>query len=116
MTTGCPKISHKCIKNSMEKIGKMMEVVRYESRKQELKTRPTYECRCDERLKTKSEKSTRLAYTGATGLLGDDRLRLKIFFRGLTKNSYLNSSFHPIFFILSLSSVFVSTDLTIRMR
>jgi hypothetical protein len=28
-----------------------------ESRKRELKTRPTYECRCDERLKTKDEKS-----------------------------------------------------------
>ena len=38
--------------------------VYYESRKRELKTRPTYECRCDERLKTKSDKSTRLAYTG----------------------------------------------------
>jgi hypothetical protein len=27
-------------------------------------TRPIYECRCDERLKTKSEESTRLTYTG----------------------------------------------------
>jgi hypothetical protein len=36
----------------------------YESRKRELKTKPTYECRYDERLKTKSEKSTRLSYTG----------------------------------------------------
>jgi hypothetical protein len=35
----------------------------YESRKRELKTNPIYECRCDERLKTKSEKSTRLSYT-----------------------------------------------------
>jgi hypothetical protein len=32
--------------------------------KRELKTRPTYECRCDERLKTKAEESTSLAYTG----------------------------------------------------
>ena len=39
-------------------------VVYYESRKRELKTRPIYKCRCDERLKTKSEKSTRLTYTG----------------------------------------------------
>ncbi len=30
----------------------------------ELKTRPIYECRCDERLKTKDEKSTRISYTG----------------------------------------------------
>ena len=27
------------------------------------KTRPIYECRCDERLKTKVEESTRLVYT-----------------------------------------------------
>jgi len=32
--------------------------------KRELKTRPIYDCRCDERLKTKDEESTRLAYTG----------------------------------------------------
>ena len=42
----------------------MTEVVYYESMKRELKTRPIYECRCDERLKTKAEESTRLAYTG----------------------------------------------------
>ncbi len=44
-------------------------VVYYESRKWELKTRPTHECRYDERLKTKSEKSTRLGYTGLIGEL-----------------------------------------------
>ena len=38
--------------------------VYYESINRELKTRPIYECRCDERLKTKAEESTRLAYTG----------------------------------------------------
>ncbi len=32
--------------------------------KRELKRRPTYEYRCDERLKAKAEGSTRLAYTG----------------------------------------------------
>ena len=31
--------------------------------KRKLKTRPLYECRCDERLKTKSEESTLLTYT-----------------------------------------------------
>jgi hypothetical protein len=41
-----------------------ISIVYYESRKRELKTRPMYECRCDERLKTKSEKSTRLEYIG----------------------------------------------------
>ena len=38
-------------------------VVYYESMKRKLKTRPLYECRCDERLKTKFEESTRLACT-----------------------------------------------------
>jgi hypothetical protein len=34
------------------------KLVYYESMKRELKTRPIYECRCDERLKTKDEEST----------------------------------------------------------
>ena len=41
-----------------------MPVVYYESIKQELQIKPIYECRCDERLKTKTEESTRLASTG----------------------------------------------------
>jgi hypothetical protein len=40
-----------------------MEIVCYESIKRELKTRPIYECRCDERLKTKAEESIRLPFT-----------------------------------------------------
>ena len=39
-------------------------VVYYESIKRELKRRLIYEYRCDERLKTKTEESTRLTYTG----------------------------------------------------
>ena len=35
----------------------------------EVKTRPIYECRCDERLKTKAEESTCLVYTGLLGEL-----------------------------------------------
>jgi hypothetical protein len=31
--------------------------------KREIKTRPIFDCRCDERLKTKAEESTRLQYT-----------------------------------------------------
>jgi hypothetical protein len=50
-------------------------VVYYESIKRELKTRPIYECRCDERLKTKGEESTRLAYTGLIGEL--EHLKIK---------------------------------------
>ena len=34
-----------------------------------VKTKLIYECRCDERLKTKVEESTRLAYTGLLGEL-----------------------------------------------
>jgi hypothetical protein len=45
------------------------EPVYYESIKRELKIKPIYECRCDERLKTKAEESTRLAYTGLLGEL-----------------------------------------------
>ena len=44
-------------------------LVYYESIKRELKTRPIYECRCDERLKPKVEESTRLVYTGLFGEL-----------------------------------------------
>ena len=39
-------------------------VVYYESIKRELKRRLIYEYRCDERLKTKNEESTRLTHTG----------------------------------------------------
>jgi hypothetical protein len=46
----------------------------YESRKRDLKTRTIYECRCDERLKTK-EKSTRLTYIGLIGEL--EHLKIK---------------------------------------
>ncbi len=49
--------------------------VYYESIKREVKTRPMYECRCDERLKTKDEKSTRLTYTGFLGEL--EHLKIK---------------------------------------
>ena len=42
-------------------------VVYYESIKREIKTRPIYECRCDERLKTKAEESTHLVYTELSG-------------------------------------------------
>ena len=41
--------------------------VYYESTKRDLKIRPIYECRCDERLKTKAKEFTRLTYTGLFG-------------------------------------------------
>jgi hypothetical protein len=40
------------------------EFVYYESIQREPKIRGIYECRCDERLQTKSKEFTRLAYTG----------------------------------------------------
>ena len=52
-----------------KKQGKEIRVVYCESIKRGLKTRPTYEFRCDERLKTKPEESTRLAYTELLGEL-----------------------------------------------
>ena len=52
----------------------VIRFVYYESIKRELKTRPIYECRCDERLKPKAEESTRLAYTGLFGIRETKRL------------------------------------------
>ena len=39
-------------------------VVYYETRKREPKIRGIYECRCDERLQTRTREFTRLTYTG----------------------------------------------------
>ncbi len=49
--------------NFLEKVG-VFFFVYYESIKREPKIRGIYECRCDERLQTKSKEFTRLAYTG----------------------------------------------------
>jgi hypothetical protein len=49
--------------------------------KQELKRRPIYECRCDERLKDKDEGSARLEYTGLRG--GLEHIRLRLLFKRL---------------------------------
>jgi hypothetical protein len=46
---------------------RVKKIVYYEGIKWDLKRRPIYECRCDERLKTKVEGSTRLSYTGLLG-------------------------------------------------
>jgi len=51
------------------------DIVYYESIKREVKIRPIFECRCDERLKTKVEESTLLV---STGLLGElENLKIK---------------------------------------
>ena len=49
--------------------------VYYETIKWDLKIKSISECRCDERLKTKTEKSTRLTYTGFHGEL--EHLKIK---------------------------------------
>ena len=41
-------------------------------------TRPIYECRYDERLKTKDEKSTRLGYTGLMGELEHPKIKTRL--------------------------------------
>jgi hypothetical protein len=51
------------------RLDNLQYVVYYESMKREVKTRPMYECRWDERLKTKTEESMRLVYTGLLGEL-----------------------------------------------
>jgi hypothetical protein len=45
----------------------LSKVVSHETIKRELIKRLTHECRCDERLKTKIERSTYLTYTGLRG-------------------------------------------------
>jgi hypothetical protein len=50
----------------------------YESRNRELQTRPTYECRCDERLKTEGEKSTLLVYTGLLRELKHTKIKTRL--------------------------------------
>ena len=44
--------------------GIVIIVVYYESLNRELQIKPIYECRCDERLQTKTKEFTRLSYTG----------------------------------------------------
>ena len=51
--------------------------VYYESIKRELKRRLIYEYRCDERLKTKTEESTRLSDTGLVPVVELEHLKTK---------------------------------------
>jgi hypothetical protein len=61
-------------------------VVYCESIKRELKIKPISECRCDERLQTKSEESTCLTYTGLIGELEHrSEWTTLIFFKWLLK-------------------------------
>ena len=52
--------------------------VYYELIKRELKRRLIYEYRCDERLKIKTEESTRLTYTGLLGELENLKIETRL--------------------------------------
>ena len=54
---------------------KEVKLVYYETIKRDPKIKANSECRCDERLKTKVEESTRLLYTGLFGEL--EHLKIK---------------------------------------
>ncbi len=62
----------------------MQVVVYYESIKQDLKRRLTYEYRCDERLKTKNEESTRLADTGLVVELEHQKTKTRLIYEKVT--------------------------------
>ena len=59
-----PKIKTRIINEMFTSVmGEYVKVVYYKSIKRDLKKRLIFDCRCDERLKSKSEGSTRLVYT-----------------------------------------------------
>jgi hypothetical protein len=60
---------------SLSELKREVGVVYYESIQRDLQIKPIYECRCDERLKTKPVESTRLVYTGLFGEL--EHLKIK---------------------------------------
>ena len=55
-----------------------MTRIYYESINRELQIKPMSECRCDERLRTKPEESTRLTYTGLIGELEHLKIRTRL--------------------------------------
>ena len=59
---GSQNLFHKCAERNENNL--RTQNVYYESTKREPKKRGIYQCRCDERLQTKSKEFTRLAYTG----------------------------------------------------
>ncbi len=69
--------SNQCVPQA-ERVGNRTQgrvFVCYDSIKRELKRRLIYECPCVERLKSKTERSTRLGYTGLLGEL--EHLKIK---------------------------------------
>jgi hypothetical protein len=68
-----------------------LRVVYYESIKRELKIKPIYECRCDERLQTK--RFTRLSYTGLVVEL--EHLKIKT---RLTNEKFTNREAESVYY------------------
>jgi hypothetical protein len=66
------------MKRKYETLPKILLLFYDGSRKREVQTKPIYECRSDERLKTKSETSTRLSYTGFLGELEHLKIETRI--------------------------------------
>jgi hypothetical protein len=64
--------------NSKSSSGSSRNVVCYESIKGEIKIKPISECRCDERLNTKVEESTRLTNTGLLGELEHLKIQTRL--------------------------------------
>jgi len=60
--------------------------VYYESIKREIKIRPIYECRCDERLQTKAKEFTHLGYTGLIGGLEHLKIETRLINEKITND------------------------------
>ena len=57
---------------------RVVHVVYYESIQWELQIRGIYECRCDERLQTKTKEFTRLSYTGLVVELEHQKIETRL--------------------------------------
>ncbi len=68
-------MKRKTVKLIRDSRWKSVIVVYYDTIKEELNRRLIYECRCDERLKDKAERSIRLAYTVLCG--AQEHLKIK---------------------------------------
>ena len=60
--------------------------VYYESIKRDLKIRSIYECRCDERLQTKTKEFTFLTYTGSVVEMEHLKIGLVVYYESIKRN------------------------------
>ena len=77
-TEGSTRLTYFGLCGGLEHFKLIRFIVCYETIKRELNKRLIYECRCDERLKPKAERSTRLAYTVMRGGLGHLRIETRL--------------------------------------